>query len=411
MGDDEQVSDDEVGGPEAAAEPGAETAGRSAPRRRIKGYQVGIVVGLLAVLVVAGAAFTRRADEGPTRRTAQRQATTTTTTAPPTTPAPPTTEPAPTTWPLTGLPLGPGDPDPRTRRAVAVKFDAHPEVRAYEGIETADIVYEELVEGGLTRFAGVFHSSIPPSAGPVRSVRSTDFDLLTNLAHPLLVFSGGNDATVGALDDTAIEPAPQGGWSEQFYSRKRGLPAPHNLYVRLADLAAESPGTGGPPVVLPRMASPVAGIPADSIDVTFSDDTRTTLTWDGGRGEWIRGDNRGTRTDGAGNPLGFTNVVVLTMPYGTSPYDRRSPEAVVLGSGFGLALHDGQAFGILWSRPTAEAPLALTTPDGVPTGLPPGAPSSSSSPTSSPPGRPAGPHRRCGPGRDSGLGLGRAHRL
>jgi len=363
----------EAPGPEGADSPVGEVppAGPAGRRFRPRAYQVGIVVGLLVILVVVGAALTRRADEGPSRRAAQRSATTSTTAAPATTAAP-TTVPAPTTWPLTGLPLGPDGPDPRTRRTVVVKFDAHPEVRAYDGIEEADIVYEELVEGGLTRFAGVFNSSVPASAGPVRSVRSTDFDLLTNLNHPVLVFSGGNDATVAALNNTSIEPAPPGGWSEQFFSRRRGQSAPHNLFVRLGDLAAAAPRGDGPPTVLPRAASPVPGVPAASIDVVFSDETRTTLDWDGARGEWIRHDNRSTRTDGAGQPLGFTNVLVLTMPYGTSPYDRRSPEAEVLGKGFGLALHDGQAFAVVWSRPTPESPVELTTPDGAPTGLPPG---------------------------------------
>lgn len=347
--------------------PESETPAPDQAKRRITPARIAIGVGLLAVLVVAGAAFTHNQPEKRTHRPAKHESATT---APVTIPGT-TAVPAPTTWPLTGLPL-PAGTDPRTVRAVAVKFDAHPRVRAYEGIEAADIVYEELVEGGLTRFAGVFHSNVPASAGPVRSVRTTDFDLLSNLNHPLMVFSGGNDLTVKALSRTSIEPAHPDNWAEQFFSRHSGSAAPHNLFVGLADLIAASPGTGGPPAVLPRVASPVPGVPAHDITVTFSKDTTTTVTWNGGRGEWIRRDNRGTRTDGRGNPLGFTNVLVLTMPYGTSPYDRRSPQAEVLGNGFGLALHDGQAFSVLWSRPTPDSPIQLTTPDGVPTGLPAG---------------------------------------
>ena len=61
---------------------------------------------------------------------------------------------------------------------LAVKIDdtapAHPQA----GLEDADIVYIEQVEGGLTRLAAIFSSKIPEVIGPVRSARISDIEIL-----------------------------------------------------------------------------------------------------------------------------------------------------------------------------------------------------------------------------------------
>src|SRR5512143_549383 len=73
------------------------------------------------------------------------------------------------TYPLTGLPVRAGDPA-AARPALLVKVDNAFEARPQAGIDKADVVYEELVEGGITRLAAVFQSSDPGEVGPVRSV-------------------------------------------------------------------------------------------------------------------------------------------------------------------------------------------------------------------------------------------------
>ncbi len=98
-----------------------------------------------------------------------------------------TTEGAPLA-PLTGL----ADPSGATksRPSIAVKIDNAPEARPQSGLDVADIVYEEVVEGGVTRLIAVFHSTAPELAGPVRSVRPMDPDILSAY-HGLVAYSGG----------------------------------------------------------------------------------------------------------------------------------------------------------------------------------------------------------------------------
>ena len=95
--------------------------------------------------------------------------------------------PTPTVSPLMGGPV------------LAVKIDNTPSARPRIGLNKADIVYVEPVEGGLTRLLAVFSSRMPPEVGPVRSARESDVDLLANYGRVALAYSGGSAYTVRVL--------------------------------------------------------------------------------------------------------------------------------------------------------------------------------------------------------------------
>ncbi len=119
----------------------------------------------------------------------------------------PTPKPAPkppAVNPLTGRPGVPRQP------VVVVKIDDTASGRPQIGLESADVVYVEQVEGGLTRLAAVFASRQPTQVGPVRSVRNTDPELLASTASPALAYSGGAGVPVGRLRSSAvIDAGPQ----------------------------------------------------------------------------------------------------------------------------------------------------------------------------------------------------------
>jgi len=80
--------------------------------------------------------------------------------------------------PFTGLPV---DPEVLERALLVVKIENSENARPQTGMDAADIVIEELVEGGITRFMVLFHSDLPAVAGPIRSARPVDVDLLSGL--------------------------------------------------------------------------------------------------------------------------------------------------------------------------------------------------------------------------------------
>ena len=86
-----------------------------------------------------------------------------------------------------------------TNPIVAVKIDNTSGGRPQYGISKADVVYIEQVEGGLTRMMAIFHSHLPTEVGPVRSVRSTDVELLGAYGRPVLTFSGGAGGPLSML--------------------------------------------------------------------------------------------------------------------------------------------------------------------------------------------------------------------
>src|SRR5205085_6622813 len=100
--------------------------------------------GLAVLALLVCAACTARAE-------GRRLPPTSTTAAPAT-----TTTAAPPPFPLTGLPST--DPAHLGRQALVVKIENHPAARPQSGLDAADVVYEEQVEGGLTRFIAVFQS-------------------------------------------------------------------------------------------------------------------------------------------------------------------------------------------------------------------------------------------------------------
>ena len=79
-------------------------------------------------------------------------------------------------WPLTGLPAP--DAAATRARAVGVKVENSPESRPQSGLDQADVVYETLTEGGITRFNAIFHSNACEVVGPVRSARLSDVYLM-----------------------------------------------------------------------------------------------------------------------------------------------------------------------------------------------------------------------------------------
>jgi len=130
---------------------------------------------LIAVLVIIGAGVVAY----PHLRSKTTATTTTTTTKP---------VPKYSNAPLTGLvdPSG----SALTRSALTVKIENTPEALPQWGVDQADVVYEEIVNGGITRLAAIFNSQAPTKVGPVRSVRPTDTQVVWPLGG-IFAYSGG----------------------------------------------------------------------------------------------------------------------------------------------------------------------------------------------------------------------------
>src|SRR5207245_11565693 len=111
------------------------------------------------------------------------------------------TPPVPAVSPLTGLPGT--TPSAVTRPTLTVKTETAPESRPQAGLQSADVVYEEQVEGGLTRFLAVFQSTDADLVGPIRSLRPTDPQVVRAYGG-LFAYSGGTQKFIGLLHATPL---------------------------------------------------------------------------------------------------------------------------------------------------------------------------------------------------------------
>ncbi|MEM9520839.1 MAG: DUF3048 domain-containing protein [Actinomycetota bacterium] len=258
--------------------------------------------------------------------------------------------------------------DSVSRPALAVKIDNVSAALPQAGINQADIVYVEEVEGGFTRLAAVFHSTTPEEVGPVRSMRTGDFDLLGQFNSPLFSNSGGNRITRQLLGRSTLVDIGAGSHGSLYY--RTGRRAPHNLFTNPANLWSEGRGddypTGRPlPIFRFREADePLGGTSVATTTGVDIDYGRTTVSYDWNGSGWDRTQNGTATVDAAGVRVAPTTVVVQLTTYGVSPADRQSPEAVTVGSGEAWIYSDGQVSLGFWRRQGADQPIEYVDGNG-----------------------------------------------
>src|SRR5690606_22465128 len=116
--------------------------------------------------------------------------------------------------------------------ALSAKVDNHPSARPQYGLEHTDIVYEELVEGGMTRYVAIWQSSVPDLIGPVRSIRPMDPDIISPYSG-IVAYSGGQWVFVNKMMNTRVVNAIHGQKNtKDTFFRVKGRPGPHDVLVR-----------------------------------------------------------------------------------------------------------------------------------------------------------------------------------
>jgi hypothetical protein len=281
-------------------------------------------------------------------------------------------------WPLTGLESGTVPPRP----ALAVKIENSVDARPQTGLNAADTVWEEVVEGGITRYVAVYHSTLPAEVGPVRSIRPMDPAIAAPL-HGLFGFSGGQAAYVGAVEDAGLQVLSSDNGIAGFY-RIDSRDAPHNVYADPGVLVAQAdpqhqaaPGTQFEMATAADQATAVAaGTPAVTVALTLSGLSHPNWTWNGTDRAWLRAEGAAPAVEADGTSLRATNVVVLRVDVvatdGRDPAGNPVPETVLEGSGAALVATGGRTLPVIWAKNSVTDRLVLLGPDGNPVRLAPG---------------------------------------
>jgi hypothetical protein len=265
--------------------------------------------------------------------------------------------------PFTGRPVPPDQP------VLAVKIDNVRDARPQTGLDRADIVYVEPVEGGLSRIMAIYSTELPSRVGPVRSARESDLELLAQFGRPGLAYSGANRTVLSAIRDApVVDLSPDR--VPTAYRRSPAQAAPHNLIADPHRLLRAAKGISPAHDIGFRFGLRPAGLgtPQQRTVIRYGA-ASTGFTWSAGRKRWdVSLDGRPARTVDGARLTAATVVVQYTEITASNLHDvlgNATPYTHTVGSGTALVLRDGQAVPARWSRPSAEGGTAFTTSSGA----------------------------------------------
>jgi hypothetical protein len=283
--------------------------------------------------------------------------------------------PPPPSCPLTGQPARHGQvPD---RPALAIKVENLPDARPQAGLDRADVVYEEPVEGGITRFIAVYQCHDAGRVGPVRSGRTTDPKILVQFGRPVMGYAGGQGPVVRAIDRAGVIDMNYD-IAISAYTRDDSRPAPHNLYTSTRSLWKAAKATEGAPTPVfsydPEVAGPSRK--ARAVHLPFSSYSDVYWTWSRTQAAWLRSHGTVPHVLEDGTQVRAANVVVMQVQVTSGPIvdaaGNHSPEVELTGSGKAYVFRDGRMVIGRWERATLKDVTTFVTKAGEEIALAPG---------------------------------------
>jgi hypothetical protein len=258
----------------------------------------------------------------------------------------------------------------------AVKIDnttkAHPQV----GLQKADVVYIEQVEGGVTRLAAIYSSVYPKYVGPVRSGRITDIDLLRQYGTVGMIYSGSQNRLLPKLQAARLKLVSFDA-SRTGYTRSSSRPQPYDVIGTFATLRKRAGKVSTPKHVGYTFgALPAAGgRPATTVSIRYPS-ARVGAVWSPAKKRWLLSMDGLKDMAAEGGQLGATTLVVQFATVRPSPYHdvngANTPLTETIGRGRALFFRDGKVFEGTWRRGKATDPTTYRFADGSPAVFAPG---------------------------------------
>ena len=268
----------------------------------------------------------------------------------------------PAVWPLTGKPAP--DSASTAKRPLSVKIENSPSARPQTGLNEADVVYETIAEGGITRFNCVFQSNGISKVGPVRSARLSDLWIVPQY-RALFFFSGASDSVNRAVRRAKLPDLSQDAGVSYPYSRSSQRAAPHNLYLDTKKAYEEAVKRHMAILAdVPRLqflTGSIAATPVvSSIYLPFSPANNVRWTYAPSTRVYLRANNGKKHVDAAtGKQVAARNVVVMWVKYAPASHDKLGSvtyDVSLGGSGRASVFRDGQRFDGTWAATRSMPP-------------------------------------------------------
>ncbi|MBP2708081.1 DUF3048 domain-containing protein [Microbispora sp. RL4-1S] len=263
-----------------------------------------------------------------------------------------------------------GRPSAGRRPVLAVKIENTSAGKPQMGLRSADIVYVEQVEGGLTRIMAIFSSKLPAQVGPVRSARISDLHILPQFGKPALAYSGVQTKMIPFVQKAPLYDVSDSS-TPGAYTRVPGRVAPYNLFASPRKLLAHAPQASKAADIGFEFSDepPAGGVAKKSVTVRYPA-ARFTFTWSETQKRWLVTQDGVPDKAAEGGQQGAPTIVVQWVKTDRSEFHdfhgSYTPLVHSVGKGTGVVLRDGKAYPMRWSRPSEKEGTTYTGADGKP---------------------------------------------
>jgi hypothetical protein len=263
------------------------------------------------------------------------------------------------------------------RPALAIKIDNYPQARPQSGLDKADVVFEEPVEGGITRLVAVFQCQSPELAGPIRSARAVDVPILDELSHPVFLHVGGISPVISMLrggnltDDNLF-------YNGSVAQHPPGRYAPYDTYVSGSAAWGLDASDKTPPAPIFTYSSVTPpGTAVTGVHIPFAGTNDVHWAWDAPSGHWLLSWGSSPAMVANGGQISATNIVIQPVRVTYGPWLENDAgglevQSQLVGSGPLTVLRNGIAVTGTWQRASSSSLTNLVSSAGAPIALAPG---------------------------------------
>ena len=262
--------------------------------------------------------------------------------------------------------------DDLSKPVTAIMIENSPDARPHSGLKQAEVIYEAIAEGGITRFLTLFQQHKPQLIGPVRSLRMYYVDWLApyqaSVAHV-----GGSHASLQEIRNGKYRDIDQF-FNGSSYWRANDRRPPHNVYTSFEKLDALNAGKGYKSsqfTSFTRTDGKVSDKPnAVSIDINFSSSWYNThYDYDKASNTYLRSIGGQASNDREEGRLAPSIVIALHVNETTVMEDGWRQSIVTNGTGTATVFQNGTAAEYTWRKNDRSSPLELIDAAGKPVAL------------------------------------------
>jgi hypothetical protein len=245
------------------------------------------------------------------------------------------------------------------KQILVVKIDdtnaAHPQI----GVEDADLVYVEQVEGGLTRLAAIYTSKLPPLIGPIRSARISDIELLAQFGRVGFAYSGAQSKMRPVIAEANLENLSAERNPPSIYGKDPNRVGPVDMILK-PDLLLER-ANANPKIRIETATASVFAFgdaPKGETNTAIAKikwpSAKYELRWDSANEKWLIYFNEKPNMAANGEHLYADTAIIQIVSITPSIYGDKfgeiTPFSKTTGSGKAVMLRDGFSYQISWQR-------------------------------------------------------------